>query len=154
MTIIYCEACQAKNSKSLFYCFCSLKVQNVSYQMTWFKSVRLMATLREVQYTLQEKIEQVRRRDRLIDELEDELLAREREISAMKREIRRYQNVVVKLTAINNTLRNSVKPGSTIVTSAPIIKAFENRPDFKAPKSPGNDSGAEFDQFPSLCTTV
>lgn len=57
-----------------------------------------MATLREVQLALQEKIEHLKQRDELIDELEDELLSKDKTIEHLRRQVVKYKSLVKRLS--------------------------------------------------------
>lgn len=72
----------------------------------------VMATLRDLQIALAEKIEEVRQRDQLIDELEKELDEKDSLIQSLRNELEKYKSAVkVSITAAvqangaNNTLR-------------------------------------------------
>ena len=54
-----------------------------------------MGTLRELQLALQEKIEELRQRDQLIDELELELDAKDALIERLNTELHKLRSVVV-----------------------------------------------------------
>lgn len=72
----------------------------------------IMATLRDLQIALAEKIEEVRQRDRLIDDLELELDEKDSLIQSLRNELEKYKSAVkVSITAAvrandqdNNTL--------------------------------------------------
>ena len=53
-----------------------------------------MATLRELQLSLREKIEEVRQRDELIDELETELEHKDALVNCLYSELDKYRSVV------------------------------------------------------------
>ena len=53
-----------------------------------------MATLRELQLSLREKIEEVRQRDELIDELETELEQKDALVNCLYSELDKYRSVV------------------------------------------------------------
>jgi len=53
-----------------------------------------MATLRELQLSLREKIEEVRQRDELIDELEAELEQKDALVNCLYSELDKYRSVV------------------------------------------------------------
>jgi len=55
---------------------------------------RTMATLRELQLSLREKIEEVRQRDELIDELESELEQKDALVNCLYSELDKYRAVV------------------------------------------------------------
>ncbi len=54
----------------------------------------MMGTLRDLQYALQEKIEELRQRDALIDELELELDQKDELIQKMQNELDKYRSVI------------------------------------------------------------
>lgn len=53
-----------------------------------------MGTLRDLQYALQEKIEELRQRDALIDELELELDQKDELIQKLQTELDKYRSVI------------------------------------------------------------
>lgn len=53
-----------------------------------------MGTLRDLQYALQEKIEELRQRDALIDELELELDQKDELIQKLQNELDKYRSVI------------------------------------------------------------
>lgn len=53
-----------------------------------------MGTLRDLQYALQEKIEELRQRDALIDELELELDQKDELIQRLQNELDKYRSVI------------------------------------------------------------
>lgn len=55
---------------------------------------RTMGTLRDLQYALQEKIEELRQRDALIDELELELDQKDELIQKLQNELDKYRSVI------------------------------------------------------------
>ncbi|XP_033644375.1 uncharacterized protein LOC117304007 [Asterias rubens] len=57
-----------------------------------------MATLRDLQYALQEKIEELRQRDDLIDELELELDEKDALIQRLQNELDKYRSVLRPVT--------------------------------------------------------
>ncbi|KAH9487994.1 hypothetical protein Btru_066768 [Bulinus truncatus] len=59
----------------------------------------VMGTLRDLQLALQEKIEELRQRDDLIDELESELDEKESLIQRLQRELDKYRSVLPSATA-------------------------------------------------------
>lgn len=60
----------------------------------------IMATLRDLQIALAEKIEEVRQRDRLIDDLELELDEKDSLIQSLRNELEKYKSAVkVSITA-------------------------------------------------------
>lgn len=59
----------------------------------------LMGTLRDLQYALQEKIEELRQRDTLIDELELELDQKDELIQRLQNELDKYRSVLRPATA-------------------------------------------------------
>lgn len=58
-----------------------------------------MGTLRDLQYALQEKIEELRQRDALIDELELELDQKDELIQRLQNELDKYRSVIRPATA-------------------------------------------------------
>ncbi|CAL8262117.1 unnamed protein product, partial [Arctogadus glacialis] len=58
-----------------------------------------MGTLRDLQYALQEKIEELRQRDALIDELELELDQKDELIQKLQTELDKYRSVIKPATA-------------------------------------------------------
>lgn len=56
--------------------------------------MRNMASLRDLQYALQEKIEELRQRDELIDELELELDEKDTLIQRLQNELDKYRSVI------------------------------------------------------------
>ncbi|KAM9476770.1 cGMP-dependent protein kinase 1a isoform 1-T1 [Clarias gariepinus] len=58
------------------------------------ESARAMGTLRDLQYALQEKIEELRQRDALIDELELELDQKDELIQKLQNELDKYRSVI------------------------------------------------------------
>ncbi|CAL1599859.1 unnamed protein product [Knipowitschia caucasica] len=65
-----------------------------------------MGTLRDLQYALQQKIEELRQRDALIDELELELDQKDELIQRLQNELDKYRSVIRPATAqqVQNTL--------------------------------------------------
>lgn len=56
--------------------------------------MHIMATLRDLQIALAEKIEEVRQRDALIDELERELDEKDNLIQSLRNELEKYKSAV------------------------------------------------------------
>ncbi|CAL1577537.1 unnamed protein product [Knipowitschia caucasica] len=54
----------------------------------------MMGTLRDLQYALQQKIEELRQRDALIDELEAELDQKDELIQRLQNELDKYRSVI------------------------------------------------------------
>lgn len=59
-----------------------------------------MGTLRDLQYALQEKIEELRQRDALIDELELELDQKDELIQRLQTELDKYRSVIKPATQV------------------------------------------------------
>ncbi|XP_072312182.1 cGMP-dependent protein kinase 1-like isoform X1 [Eucyclogobius newberryi] len=71
-----------------------------------------MGTLRDLQYALQEKIEELRQRDALIDELELELDQKDELIQRLQNELDKYRSVIRPATAQQVQQHTLVLPGS------------------------------------------
>ncbi|XP_050981189.1 cGMP-dependent protein kinase 1a isoform X1 [Labeo rohita] len=75
--------------------FVSVKLLKVQFWEVSFDSERMMmGTLRDLQYALQEKIEELRQRDALIDELELELDQKDELIQKLQNELDKYRSVI------------------------------------------------------------
>ena len=65
-----------------------------SYNVSCRRSTLGMATLRDLQFALQQKIEELRQRDELIDDLELELDEKDALIQKLKNELDKYRAVI------------------------------------------------------------
>uniref|UniRef100_A0A7N9AVI0 cGMP-dependent protein kinase n=1 Tax=Mastacembelus armatus TaxID=205130 RepID=A0A7N9AVI0_9TELE len=92
-------------------CVC-LCVKRHIFAVIW--CLQVMGTLRDLQFALQLKIEELRQRDRLIDELELELDTKDELIRRLQEELDRYR-----ATLFNNPLLN--------VTSLSSLHAFRSQ---------------------------
>lgn len=63
-----------------------------------------MGTLRDLQYALQEKVQELRQRDALIDELELELDQKDELIQRLQNELDKYRSVIQPVTAQQQNL--------------------------------------------------
>ena len=68
----------------------------------------VMGTLRELQLALAEKIEELRQRDELIDELEADLDDKDAVINTLKNELDKYRSVLKPPKSPNMVARNKV----------------------------------------------
>lgn len=67
-----------------------------------------MGTLRDLQYALQEKIEELRQRDALIDELELELDQKDELIQRLQNELDKYRSVIKPATQVHKQTTNTL----------------------------------------------
>ncbi|XP_005107533.1 uncharacterized protein LOC101852120 [Aplysia californica] len=83
----------------------------------------VMGTLRELQLALQEKIEELRQRDELIDELEGELDEKDSLIQRLQTELDKYRSVLPSATGSMSphTARKSHHPGVSIPNQRDLI---------------------------------
>ena len=68
-----------------------------------------MCTLREMQFALREKLEELRQRDELIDELERELDDKDILIEKLKTQLDKYKSILISATELEET--SSYKKG-------------------------------------------
>ncbi len=73
-----------------------MKTDNLSTRTNSYsaRNIRGMATLRDLQFALQQKIEELRQRDELIDDLEIELDEKDALIQRLKNELDKYRAVI------------------------------------------------------------
>jgi len=76
-----------------------------------------MATLRELQLSLREKIEEVRQRDELIDELESELEQKDALVSCLYSELDKYRSIVRHRVTI--AVEDDILPAAAAVSDGP-----------------------------------
>ena len=69
-------------------------IRKVCSALVILTSLETMGTLRDLQYALQEKIEELRQRDALIDELELELDQKDELIQKLQNELDKYRSVI------------------------------------------------------------
>lgn len=84
--------------------------------MSWH-SVVSMGTLRDLQLALQEKIEELKQRDQLIDELESELDEKDNMIDKLQTELDKYRSILKPATEQN--FQPAVRTKRTGISSEP-----------------------------------
>ena len=83
----------------------------------------VMGTLRELQLALAEKIEELRQRDELIDELEADLDDKDALINTLKNELDKYRSVLKPPKSPNMVVRNkvvSLRSKRTAISAEPM----------------------------------
>jgi len=91
----------------------------VSYTRVGLISDALMATLRELQLSLREKIEEVRQRDELIDELETELEQKDSLINCLYSELDKFRSVVRHRVTFDSQTHACDKPKRQAISAEP-----------------------------------
>ena len=105
-----------------------------------------MATLRELQLSLREKLEEVRQRDELIDELETELEQKDLLVNCLYSELDKYRSVVRhRVTFTLNVDDDAVPDGRSGTTSSQ-----RSRPKRQAISAEPSDTGSLGDLRRSL----
>lgn len=91
-----CSICVvALNWEVAFHYLCIIHIiRKVCCALVILTSLETMGTLRDLQYALQEKIEELRQRDALIDELELELDQKDELIQKLQNELDKYRSVI------------------------------------------------------------
>ena len=90
----------------------------------------VMATLRDLQRALQEKIEELRQRDELIDELENELDEKDAMIKTIQNELDKYRSILKNANLLQPTTappNGAVPTGQIVVTTTAERVTFKER---------------------------
>lgn len=79
----------------------------------------VMATLREFQIALQDKLEEIVQRDELIEELEREIAEKDRKIESLTLELGKYRSLVSNTTGLNSPTQKLTP--SVHITRPPVV---------------------------------
>ena len=96
-----------------------------------------MATLRQFQIALQDKLEEIGRRDELIDELEQELYEKDAEIERLHTELGKYRSLVANQQSGTSCMANGLQ-FATAVTK-PVVYQTSAAPSSSATSVTVND---------------
>lgn len=95
-----------------------------------------MATLRDMQFALSGKIEEVRQRDDLIDELEQELDEKDQLIQTLRNELEKYKSAVKVSITVAAQSRNERQKRTAISAESCKTRAVHDFHKLKRHKKP------------------